>query len=121
MEADTLIADKAFDADARVLEPLAAAGKTAVIPPRGNRSCRATMTERSCGAPFNRELLRQYQAVSCNRHPIREDRAELPRCHPTHRQQRTSRSGGIAKARIGTVHHEPAMAASLRSNRRTSG
>ena len=45
MEADTLIADKAFDADARVLEPLAAAGKTAVIPPRTNRSRRATMTE----------------------------------------------------------------------------
>ena len=38
MEADTLIADKAFDAEARVLEPLAAAGKTAVIPPRTNRS-----------------------------------------------------------------------------------
>ena len=38
IEADTLIADKAFDADARVLEPLAAAGKTAVIPPRTNRS-----------------------------------------------------------------------------------
>jgi transposase len=38
MQADTLIADKAFDADARVLEPLAAAGKTAVIPPRANRS-----------------------------------------------------------------------------------
>ena len=38
MEADTLIADKAFDADARVLAPLAAAGKTAVIPPRANRS-----------------------------------------------------------------------------------
>jgi transposase len=38
MEADTLIADKAFDADARVLEPLAAAGKSAVIPPRNNRS-----------------------------------------------------------------------------------
>ena len=32
MEADMLIADKAFDADARVLEPLAAVGKTAVIP-----------------------------------------------------------------------------------------
>ena len=30
--------DKAFDANARVLEPLAAAGKTAVIPPRTNRS-----------------------------------------------------------------------------------
>jgi transposase len=38
MEADKLIADKAFDADARVLAPLAAAGKTAVIPPRTNRS-----------------------------------------------------------------------------------
>jgi transposase len=38
MDADTLLADKAFDADARVLEPLAAAGKTAVIPPRTNRS-----------------------------------------------------------------------------------
>ena len=38
MEADTLIGDKAFDADARVLEPLADAGKTAVIPPRSNRS-----------------------------------------------------------------------------------
>ena len=37
MEADTLIADKAFDADERVIEPLAAAGKTAVIPPKNNR------------------------------------------------------------------------------------
>ena len=37
MEADTLIADKAFDADKRVLEPLAAAGKAAVIPPKANR------------------------------------------------------------------------------------
>lgn len=37
MQANTLLADKAFDADERVLEPLAAAGKTAVIPPRGNR------------------------------------------------------------------------------------
>jgi transposase len=37
MAADRLIADKAYDADARVLEPLAGAGKTAVIPPRSNR------------------------------------------------------------------------------------
>ena len=37
MAAETLIADKAFDADARVREPLAAAGKSAVIPPRPNR------------------------------------------------------------------------------------
>ena len=37
MDAKLLIADRAFDADARVLEPLAAAGKSAVIPPRPNR------------------------------------------------------------------------------------
>ena len=37
MQAETLIADKAFDADTRVIAPLAAAGKTAVIPPKANR------------------------------------------------------------------------------------
>jgi len=37
MQADTLIADKAFDADERVITPLAAAGKTPVIPSRANR------------------------------------------------------------------------------------
>lgn len=37
MQAGTLIADKAYDADERVLLPLAAAGKTAVIPPKANR------------------------------------------------------------------------------------
>jgi hypothetical protein len=33
MQADTLLADKAFDADERVIEPLLAAGK----PPKSNR------------------------------------------------------------------------------------
>lgn len=37
VEANIIIADKAYDADERVLEPLAAAGKTAVIPPKSNR------------------------------------------------------------------------------------
>lgn len=37
MKADILIADKAFDATKRVLEPLAEAGKKAVIPPKANR------------------------------------------------------------------------------------
>lgn len=32
-----MIADKAFDADARVIKPLIAAGKTAVIPNKANR------------------------------------------------------------------------------------
>jgi transposase len=37
MQADTLIGDKAFDADERVIKPLALAGKTAVIPSKANR------------------------------------------------------------------------------------
>ena len=37
MQANTVLADKAFDADQRVIEPLLAAGKTVVIPPKSNR------------------------------------------------------------------------------------
>jgi len=37
MQAETLLADKAFDADQRVIEPLRAAGKKLVIPPKSNR------------------------------------------------------------------------------------
>ena len=37
LAAATLIADKAFDAEERVLKPLAQAGKAAVIPPKANR------------------------------------------------------------------------------------
>src|SRR5450755_3651451 len=36
----------------------------------------------------DRKLLCQDQAVSCDRHPIREDRAELPRRRPPGRQRR---------------------------------
>ncbi len=37
LKARTVIADKGFDADKRVLEPLQKAGKHAVIPPKANR------------------------------------------------------------------------------------
>lgn len=37
MAADTVIADKAFDAEERVLKPLRKAGKGIVIPPKRNR------------------------------------------------------------------------------------
>jgi hypothetical protein len=39
MEADTLIADRAFDADKRKIEPLEAAGKIIVIPSKANQYC----------------------------------------------------------------------------------
>lgn len=38
IDAETVIADKAFDADERVIEPLQQAGKTIVIPPKSNRT-----------------------------------------------------------------------------------
>ena len=38
LQAEALIADKAFDAEERVIQPLAAAGKTAVIPPKKGRT-----------------------------------------------------------------------------------
>jgi transposase len=38
MDAEMLIADKAFDADDRVLAPLAASGKGVVIPSKSNRT-----------------------------------------------------------------------------------
>jgi hypothetical protein len=47
MQADTLLADKAFDADQRVIQPLLAAGKTAVIPPKRNRRPRVLSTRTS--------------------------------------------------------------------------
>ena len=37
MAAEVLLADKAFDADKRVIEPLRARGKSFVIPPKSNR------------------------------------------------------------------------------------
>ena len=38
MAAAVLIADKAYETDDRVLKPLAGSGKSAVIPPRQNRT-----------------------------------------------------------------------------------
>jgi transposase len=54
MAADLLIADKAFDADRRVIQPLRAAGKSAVIPPRQNR-----ITPRE----FDRELYKARHLI----------------------------------------------------------
>jgi transposase len=66
MAADMLIADKAFDADERVLEPLAAAGKTAVIPPRANRSSLRDYDRQLYG---ERHLIENFFANSFVRSP----------------------------------------------------
>ena len=54
MRADALIADKAFDAEERVIKLLAAAGKTAVIPPKSNRKA---------PRPIDRELYKARHLI----------------------------------------------------------
>jgi transposase len=68
MEAGTLIADKAFDADERVIKPLLAAGKTVVIPPKANRKSprrydRHIYKERHLIENFFARL-KQYRAIA---------------------------------------------------------
>lgn len=68
VEADLVIADKAYDADQRVLRPLQDAGKRYVIPPRANRTVQR---------PYDKDLykvrhlmenffarLKQYRAIA---------------------------------------------------------
>src|SRR6476619_4387191 len=68
MQADALLADKAFDADARVIEPLLAAGKKLVIPPKSNRKVRRTFDREMYKARHLMEnffcKLKQYRAMT---------------------------------------------------------
>lgn len=68
MQAETLIADKAYDADARVIEPLQAAGKSVVIPPKANRKSprdydRHTYKERHLVENFYAKI-KQFRAIA---------------------------------------------------------
>lgn len=68
MQADTLLADKAFDADKRVIEPLLAAGKTPVIPPKSNRKAQRLYDKTLYEARHLIEnffcKLKQYRAIA---------------------------------------------------------
>ncbi len=68
MEAEMLIADKAFDADERVINPLTAAGKTAVIPSKANRKQPRKLDRHQYGARHLIEnffaRLKQYRAIA---------------------------------------------------------
>lgn len=68
MKASTLIADKAYDAEERVLTPLATAGRTAVIPSKSNRKVqrnydREPYKERRLIENFCLKL-KQYRAIA---------------------------------------------------------
>lgn len=68
MKADILLADKAFDADKRVIEPLVTAGKTPVIPPKANRKIQRTFDKEMYEARHLMEnffcKLKQYRAIA---------------------------------------------------------
>ena len=68
MKADILLADKAFDADERVIDPLLAAGKTPVIPPKSNRKVQRSYDKEIYKARHLMEnfycKLKQYRAIA---------------------------------------------------------
>ncbi len=77
MAAEALLADKAYDADKRVIEPLEAAGKTAVIPSKKNRKnprtydkvlyeARHLMENFFCWAKQFRAIATRYDKTSRN-------------------------------------------------------
>ena len=76
MKADTLLADKAFDADERVIEPLLAAGKTPVIPSKSNRK-----TPRD----FDREMYKARHVIESFICKIKQFRAIATRYDKTAR------------------------------------
>ena len=68
LKADMLLADKAYDADERVVDVLNAAGKTAVIPSKANRKVdrgydRDIYKERHLIENFF-EKIKQYRAIA---------------------------------------------------------
>ena len=68
MKADTVLADKAFDADKRVIEPLLTEGKTAVIPPKSNRKAQRDYDKETYKARHLIEnffcKLKQFRAIA---------------------------------------------------------
>jgi len=78
LEAKTVIADKGFDADKRVLDPL----KQAVKEPSSRQKQIETRNESSTrNSSKRRKLLRQTQTLPRHRHPIRQNNSKRPRCH----------------------------------------
>ena len=72
LAADLLIADKAYDADDRVIKRLEQQGKTAVIPPKRNRTNPREYDKYLYQARhLTLEFLCQTKAVSSARDPLR--------------------------------------------------
>ena len=87
VEADIVLADRGFDADERVLIPLAQAGKVAVIRPKPTAKSARIRQGPLSGAPPDENFsakLKQYRAIATA--TIKP--AQLPRRHPPRRHRR---------------------------------
>jgi transposase len=62
MQANVLLADRAFDADERVIKPLLAAGKKVVIPSKANRKAPRKLDRHLYAARFAK--LKQFRAIA---------------------------------------------------------
>jgi transposase len=76
MQADTLLADKAFNADERVIEPLLAAGKKLVIPPKSNRKI---------PSPYDKQMYKARHLMENFYCKLKQDRAIATRYDKTAR------------------------------------
>ncbi len=76
LQADMLLADKAYDADERVIDRLHAAGKTAVIPPKANRKI---------GRDYDREIYKSRHLIENFFEKIKQYRAIATRYDKTAR------------------------------------
>ena len=77
LQAEALLADKAYDADERVLDLLQKAGKTAIIPPKRNRKeprdydkdlyvARHLIENFFCKLKQYRAIATRYNKTACN-------------------------------------------------------
>ena len=105
MEADLLIADKAFDADERVRTPLARAGKTAVIPAKANRRE---------NRPFDRDLYKARHLIENFFAKLKQFRAIATRYTRTSAESLLRTWGLKLKERIGFKRAAVAPASRLR-------
>ena len=96
MQADMLIADKAFDAGARVIAPLAAAGKTTVIPSKANRQS---------PRDFDREIYKERHLIENFFAKLKQFRAIATRYEKTKRN--SSQPFTSSPQSFGSIDYRP--------------
>ncbi len=126
MKADMLIADKAFDADKRVLDPLAAAGKEAVIPPKANpRVARDYDHDLYKARNLIENFFARLKAAPRHRNPLRQNRPQLPRSYPPRRSrhlaQLRTRPSSVTDPRVRAYRVRRPIAAKTYGKKREHG